>query len=657
MTTKKKPDVWIAATALCALILRFMCYLQSFKFYFRTDDIVPLSYPAYLAGQDWSTFLSGKMMYYGFGYYWIFAPLFAWVSSPKLLLALIVGFNGLVVALISVLMYHLLVTYMDFPRRPGTVFFALVPAMFLGDVSSRGMYWLRTDNEMPLFLACWLLVWLLLKAHALSTQGHAPLGKRIAVAIGVSAVLCWALTCHERSLALFLSVAVIELFLFAVKRRWLLHPVAFYASLVAGFLAQRMLRRAVIGVMWAGTWPSANTSAFSRVSLWFLESFTAMKALLMILFGNLHSFLIKSFGLPAFAAVIVVVWVMRSMFPKRSGAEDPAAGEAWIDPGVLIMLVFGLCSMVIIGGNSVRWGSLLYPGLASGEVVYGYKGICYSRYYYVFCGPILFGLFAFCQRKREVLRTFARGWLEASWAVWAAVEVVFFAFVFPYCVLADAAEGSNFVRRAIGNYFFTDIDDEKKLVLSMAMMLIAMVLFSIAVIGGRKKAAAGEESATQVSAEGAQKAVEKGAARLNAGRAETLGKALIMTAVFLTAVFLVDRGVQVGRHPDPSLSFAKAAEVSEVLNDLEAEGTLPEKVYLERNVWNYTLRFLSRSVNFARGLPSEEELQEETLIVMGKKSDGGAYLQAGYDSFKVGNYCIYTNAGKTADALTQDLAA
>ena len=132
---------------------------------------------------------------------------------------------------------------------------------------------------------------------------------------------------------------------------------------------------------------------------------------------------------------------------------------------------------------------------------------------------------------------------------------------------------------------------------------------------------------------------------------------VIMTAAFLTAVFLVDRGVQVGRHPDPSLSFAKAAEVSEVLNDLEAEGTLPEKVYLERNVWNYTLRFLSRSVNFVRGLPSEEELQEESLVVMGKKSDGGAYLQAGYDSFKVGNYCIYTNAGKTADALTQDLAA
>ena len=646
MKRKQKIDIYVFGVLMIALFLRFIVYFQYFYYDFRADDFGPLTYPAYLAGYDWSTYLAGKMNYYGYGYYWIFAPLFRLVNSPKLLLALIIGINGLLVCLTSVLVYHLLVRYALFPRSAATMFFAVVPTMFQGDCNPNGGFWLRTDNEIPMFFGCWLLVWLLLKAQKLSLCQDASFRKRAGMAAGVSAVLCWMLTVHERALALMLSVIGAVLLIRLLKRRWLLQPAAFFISLAGFFILQRLLRSAVVNAVWAGVWPTTNTSAFSMVSLWFLESFTAVKSLLIMFFGNLHSFTIKAFGLPAFAAAITLAWIAKSLAERVRGGshEKKTAGsqanagaeEAWLDPFVLVMLVFGICVCVIIAGHAVRWGSMLYPGLISGELVYGYKGITYARYYYVFSGPIVFALFAYCFQHRYIKHSV----LELSWGLWAAIELIFYAFVYPYCIRGSAKEGADYLRRSYGTFIIGNISNEKKHLITMSLMLITMLLVTAA--------CAREKKSCVSDSRGEEKKKLPGALLHPCFQGI---RALALAAVFLTGVFALDRAAEFEPGTKPSMSFMMPDSIPEAVDRLKEENALPENVYLQRNKWTYMFRYIHREDDFLWGAIPRSKLEEENMIIQKPDSRTRRYNKAKYQIFYIDGYQFITNCEKTAEAL------
>ena len=596
---------------LAAAALRAVCYLQPVVHQFRNDDFGPISYAAYLAGYDWSSFIKGIRGYYGFGFYWIFAPLFRLTDSPKLLLIAINAVNGVLMALSAVLIYRLLVKYMRFPADLMTMVFALLPTMFQGD-AGYARYWYRTDNEIPLYYACWLTVLMLLLAQRSLMENRKV---RTLLAVLMSLLMCWSLTVHERALALVMAVLFAEIFLFLSKRKWLFQPAAFFGTFAVGFFAQRMLRRAVILALWAGGGPKKNTSAFSRVSLWFLESFGAFKTFLIVFFGNMHSLMIKGFGLPVIALVLVTIWIVKQLpvLRKKFFAEDDAVKSEWVGPEMLIMVVFGMCILITITGLAVRWGTLLFPGIADNEIVYGYKGINYNRYYYTFIGPLLFGILAYCRNHRP----FTRGLTEAVWAVLVGIEMIFFVEIFPYCVRADAEAGTNYVKRALGTYILKDKTPEIGMVISMFLMAAVMICITLAVREG--------------------------------GSLQRSLRSLGVAAAIGLAVFALDRAEQIDPK-GPSLNFGDAEIVTEAMAALEAAGKVPENVYLPYDNWSFTVIYMDKSQRYWDRDPLGDQLLEDNLV-WNVKDVPGYYVENDYEMIKYRQFYAYTNNHETYELL------
>lgn len=641
MKQQYKSRLYPAVLFLFALFARFVVYWQPVLYKIRRDDFGPLIYPAFLAGVDWRQFVSGGTLYYGYGYYWIFAPLFKFITAQKLLLVAIVGINAMLIALTSVFIYFMLVRYLSFPHSFSTAVFAFIPTVFLGQAMSDHTVWYRTDNETSQFFACWLLVWLLFKANKIHEDRHASSKDKTVIAIAVALVLNWSLTLHERSMALLLAFVLVELLLFAIKREWLVKPIPFFIALIVGFLAQRYLRSAIIHVMWLGGWPEKNTSVLSRVNLWFLESLTSLKTLMFVVIGNLHTFTICAFGLPAFAAVTVIAWLLAQLPPlrERMGSLFQGEGDELIPSPILIMLVFGLCTMIIIAGHAIRWGLMLYPHILKNEIDFAYRGLCYNRYYYVYCGPIVLGLFAHLYMKKTFPRTLA----EISLLTWSAIEVSFFAFVYPYIVIADERTGADYVRRALGIYVLDNISNGKRMFLAMASMAVALILLTVFIVrsqNANQRTSEGRHIRRKDASSSAQKQARRGMPYL------------VATALFMTAVIVFSRVHQVDLANGPSLTFGDIGDVAATVSQLEDDGALPENIHTSTEGWSNTLCFLTRDIPYWRGYPSAEELANDNLIVAAKKSDGSRYLEAGYEAFDIGKYTLYTNNDTTAAGLS-----
>ena len=612
MSKKSRFDTNIVLVFVVSALLRLAPYLNQFVYRFRTDDFGTLVYPAYLAGYDWSAFVSGTNHYYGFGYYWIFAPLFHLFRKPESLLIAIAAVNSMLIVLSSLLIYHLAVYYLRMPRSWVTACIAIIATMFQGDIYPRSDFWLRTDNEIPLYLAVWLLVWAVLAAADAETRR-----KKAVSSFLVGLVLVWALTVHERALALVLSVIFVLFLFYLLTRRWVMQPAVFLMTLCGGFVCQRMLRRAVIAVLWRGGLPGKNTDAFADVSLWFLESVKAVRALMLVLFGNIHSFIIRGFGIPVFAMVIAVGWMILCIRNKtwREKGTELTEEQKVLNLSALVLLIFGVCITVTILGMSVRWGSMLYPGLVSGEVVRGYKGICYSRYYYTFIGPVVFGTLVYCCRNQS----FERGWVSASWALFGLFELVFYSFVFPYCITADFKAGTNYAKRALGTYVFRGTLEFRRAV-SMTIMVVAMLLLTRVLLNGR-------------------------------GDAHRRNRSVGIAALFILIVFAGDRAVQI-HTIHPSVSFEEGGAVIKQLTRLQEEDALAGHVYLENKNWSFPVHLTFKEIEFINGSPDEMSMEESNLVIRTQAEK--AYTDSGYQEYIFdGQYWLYTNDKNTIHSLEE----
>ncbi len=623
MKKGRRFDRYIAVTVLISAVLRLIPYLQNFTFRFRLDDFGPLVYPAYLAGYDWSSFVQGNKHYYGFGYYWIMAPLFRGISSPRVLMVAIAAVNSMVIILITLLIYHLLVTYFGIRRGWTAVLFSIVPTMFYGTIRERGSFWLYTDNEIPLLLAVWLTVWTILGSARAADK---DLKERCVHAVRVAAVLTWALCVHERSMALVMAVAFVEVLLFLLKRRWLMQPTAFFGALAAGGLLQRYIRRMVIHVLWRGGWPSANTNAFKDVGLWFFKSATAAKAFLIVLFGNLHSIAVKGFGVTAVAIVILVVWVVRNLFLRNRLRAQREDTESMPDAAILILLVFGVCIAVTVAGLCVRWGLKLLPGLSDYSISKGYKGICYGRYYTSYMSPVILATFVHLFRRESdpADRAMAIGW----WGLFCGAEIVFFTFIYERLLKVRDVTGDTYYNMSYTVCLFKDKTENFYAGVTIAMPAVVLLLLTVAVLVGRRV--------------------------LIRGKKYTLtGRHFITAAaVVILLLFCIDRMNQVVTF-DPTVTFYDTEYMTKAVSALEEQDLLPEHLYMPQNNWCFGLQFMKKELQFTTGQPEEEKLAEDNLIISTRERP--QYIEQGYSAIRVGTHWIYTNNKKTVEYLDEHI--
>lgn len=606
VTDMKKRRLYIFLLLAAAALFRLICYLKDTSFRLRPDDFGPLTVPAYLAGFDWRPFSSTLPNYYGFGYYWIFAPFFKFIRDPIVLLACIAAVNSVVVVLITLLIYHLLVRYFRMSGGPMTIALSLFLSIYQGDVGQNGAFFVRTDNELPFFALTWVAVWMLLAAREAGIKRE--MKKWYTLSALLALVLTYALTVHERAMALLISFAVVVLLLFLLKRKWMLAPLPFYACLAAGFVLQRLVRNAVIRFFWYGGWPQKNTDTFRGLGLWFVESRAALKSFLLILTGNLHSLMIQGFGLPAFAIVLVLIYLIRSLSRKKKLPAIDQDGDADPDPSYTLLLIFGVCIAAVICGLAFRWGPMLLPGIENDKVVYAYKGICFSRYFYLFLGPLLMGCIT-CVKKAAPA---AKSVPIASLILLGVIELVFFLFTYPYCVRG----GDSIMHRVWGMCFVPDngANIERKILVSVLLMFFVACAFAVS-------AAAKRQTAVRI-------------------------LSLITLCMLLPPVLNRLQQVTPG---SVSLRVTEGSEAAAVLTRLEEAQALPEMLYVPATKSSCGIQYLKKELKLVGGRPKDEEYSVPSFVVT--KEENRKLASAGYTGKEEKGFWYYTNDEAAAAAL------
>ena len=281
MNFLKKTKVDFAIVFVIAFLIRCLCYMRSIGYTMRTDDFGPLIYPAYLAGFDWKNFYGDTPYYYGYGYYWLFAPLFALISNFRVLLLSMVWINNVLICATCLLVYHILREYFEMPRKWYTILLAVIASFFVGDVPTKaGSNWYRTDNEIPFYFIIWIVVWLVLKVNRETDRK-----KRFLGSFFMGLCLVWALTVHERALSLVIAVAAIEVYLFLCKHKWLYNPIAALITVVPGYFIHKMVQSNIVDYFWGSGANKKNTDAFASISIDYILSEHGIKGFATVFLG------------------------------------------------------------------------------------------------------------------------------------------------------------------------------------------------------------------------------------------------------------------------------------------------------------------------------------------------------------------------------------
>lgn len=635
MGLAKKRDYSVLIVLGLAALLRGVFYFQKVQFGLRTDDFGALVYPAALAGYDWSSFVADLKLYYGYGFAWIYTPLFWLLKDGRKIIIVISLFTSGIMVMCSAYVYWLEKRFLKIRSKVISIFLAVLSSIYLGDVSflwGSGNLWYHTDNELAVTIFIWLVVGILLILHDLEEKIRLKMyedfddrkkyeRKRIIFSVILGFVLAWGLTIHERLLSSIMAVLFAIAVLWILRKIWIVQPVAFSIVFVLSYIGQRMIRKEVIAFFWGSTDALKNTSAVSEVSMAFLESWLHMKAVLIILFGNLHCAFTRGYGIVVIGLMIPILWglfaVIQFVF-RNSKIGCNLTEDVPIRNDMLILLVSAFNILVVIAGLGVRWGNRLYNGFVNNKVVYHYKGIAYSRYYYFLLGPLLLATVSYIYHRRETVRKY----IGLAVSGYVVVEAIFIWKVYPY--LNRTYNGSTNVSRAVNIKFFKNAN--YNLVIGIVIATIILVLTTLYIL-------------------------DINLLKALKGKGLALALILMFTAILSSRVVLLK-----GRGYKPSASYkTNVSKVVQNIRKLEkANVELPELIYMNAvtHPREFEIQTQLLNVHLKCGYPTEDNLKESNLVICYKENED--MLKAGYIEIMCGkNYRIYTNNEEFADIMQE----
>lgn len=378
--TRFRWDPYCLMAYLLAALPKFVMVFGAVPLRTNSDELATLASAAYFAGYDWSAVVSNAG-YYGFGYYSLFAPLFACTDDPVLLYRTILGITCFVQSIAAILAYYIMVHRLQVQNRP---FSCLLAAAVTYMTGSRIVY---VYNEHIILLLVWVLAWILLELVRTDLTRR----RRTVYTLLLILTLSYGLTIHTRLLVLWIAVACIIVLFFLLYKRWLVSWVALIPAAAAGYVGSKQLVNLLQNWIWnAGSGPIRNATIYvsSDIDLFSPQTLLAMFS---IITGQLNtvSFFTGGFVIICVISVLILFW---SELRRRinGGKLSPFMNETF--PAILVLGgTFLLCIGGTIAGQSLTWLPQTVDAMADGRptMVYGIKSFTYMRYFAPYVGPVL----------------------------------------------------------------------------------------------------------------------------------------------------------------------------------------------------------------------------------------------------------------------------
>lgn len=443
------------------------------------DELGALSYPATLAGFDWSDALAGWCNYYGGGFTVLFTPLFLLFSDePVVLYRAILLICIIAQTLCAFICYRILTRYLHVADH----FFAVVTSAAISYLLLiPGVVYV---NEHAVILIVWLIALLLFKL----ADAELTAKKRAWLSILLLLLLSWSILIHTRCIVLWFATAL-AIFVYRWSRKlWLISPV-FVLPAIASFFVCRFVTSEAVRILWGeGNGNVANASVQITSDLQLLFSHYGMKAWIFILSGHIVTYAELTAGLVLFAFSLSAAILFLAIFRRHSFFSDDSSDITEVKSRSLLVVTVFFASAIatilafLFSGWSTSLANLM---LDKHPDTIPIISITYIRYAYCYCGPLVMVFLAFVYHKIRLIR-FS---VLFTVPIFVGAAFVWQKYIIPFVLVKWNSSFVTQTNLPFGFYAFTEMQHKEPMVLNSFILIAALLFLTAGIfsIAGKKR--------------------------------------------------------------------------------------------------------------------------------------------------------------------------
>ena len=575
---------------LLAFLPRVVFLLWTYPMSITGDEFFAMMPVAKYLGYDWSIGLA-SYRYYGFGYSVLLLPFFLLFKDPVVLYRMMVLLMILAQSVIAPISYHLMKKYLKVEKEGHLCVYATICSYL---VAVRAVY---TYPEFIYVLVVWLLVWVLFRLCEQVENKKA----RVYNTLLLLMLLVYAYSVHSRAVALWIGVAAGLLYYGIVYRKSLVSLPTIGVVGVVGYLGITKGISMVTGYVMSGV----DIRAIGNVSVSFsvldqMKNVDYWPAWVNIIVGQLNEAVLITGGLAVIVVMVSLALLWNAVFGKGEVKAKVQQKPIYLVVSMVCMGAIG----VTIAGQSVSWLVGVDAAMRGVGDPDAFRAITYLRYYGAYMGPVMMmGLAYFYHNREQYL-----GWYRG-----AAVAVVLLQGYWVLCILPYIKGFGGSVWDVAPYSGAKGFVDEIRFLSYLPATIMVVLVFASSYFLYKYK------------------------------------KDLVVWAV-LDVILVYSYCYNAVNHEGyrGQINYAAVEETLAVLADMEAEGTLPEVIYVEDTYapgggqqTKYLYQFCMPTVPCKVGLP---EGDTKGVYVAQHPETGASLLEQGYECYEVteGQY-MYIN--------------
>ena len=362
----KKKWIILFVSEILVLIPKIIVVIQALPIADGKDEMAMLAVPAKLAGFDWSQCMA-EARYYGFGYFFVFAPLFRMNMNMLWIYRIILLITAVLEGIIPIIIQYILDKYFRITSAKEVILITTIMSF----MTVNPLY--NLINEHALVIIIWGVTLIAFNLVYAETKRSKQFNT-----ILLDILLIYGLFIHTRFQVLIIAVCITAILYKLLYKEWLVAPV-FFPLLGGGYILSKYIIRMVQIYVW-GTTNLLNASVkipnIEKINLHGL-----LEGFFRIILGNIGTLIIFT----ASSGIFVVGALLYYFFLYGTKRKNKK-----YDKAVLVILCIFFLSLC---GTLAAFGLMHMKAFAiqaEGEKFAEIKALTYLRYYLIYFIPVFF---------------------------------------------------------------------------------------------------------------------------------------------------------------------------------------------------------------------------------------------------------------------------
>lgn len=386
------------------------------------DEFGVISGAAFFGGNDWSN-VTSRIMYYGWGYSLLMAPVFILFDNMSSIYQGLLFYNALLLALNAIICYNILIKFFKIEKKFKCVLISIASVCIYNSMISND----SIINENPLIFLCWMILYIMLYMQQNVERNKSV--KKLSVYLGL--ILCYGLTVHTRFIMIWCAV-FIAIFAYYVFRKKIFANIRILLTICfGGYFFISGLISLIQDKLWLiylqdgelGNSTGILALGFSYVK--YMTSLTGLRAFFSCITGQLFVLSAYSGGI-GLLFIVIAFFIVREFFfscKRRIKKSNVKVNES---NALLYTSILFIASLLI---GTLLFGAIfsLRATIISLQNGIGSKWFVYQRYWAAYCGMAVMLVFVYLSKNRRIPKLY----IGITLGIFVTISVICVTAIFP----------------------------------------------------------------------------------------------------------------------------------------------------------------------------------------------------------------------------------